>query len=107
MTDPIFSWLQSRLSPTALAQVRASGKAALPYRLHPAHDLAATASRIGGIGYWPEERDYPRNATGQPLALLAQFNRPALAAMAVKARALGKPDAASIVADTCEAVARA
>ena len=50
MTDPIFSWLQSRLSPAALAQVRASGKAALPYRLHPAHDLAATASRIGGIG---------------------------------------------------------
>ncbi|MBF1263140.1 MAG: UDP-N-acetylglucosamine--N-acetylmuramyl-(pentapeptide) pyrophosphoryl-undecaprenol N-acetylglucosamine transferase, partial [Lautropia mirabilis] len=40
-------------------------------------------------------------------SLLAHFNRPALAAMAAKARALGKPDAASIVADTCEAVARA
>lgn len=90
MTDPIFSWLQSRLSPAALAQVRASSKAALPYRLHPAHDLAATASRIGGIGYWPEERDYPRNAAGQPLALLAQFNLGELPPGA--AQALGLPE---------------
>ena len=90
MSDPILAWLQSRLSATTLAHVRASGKAALPYRLHPAHDLAATASRVGGIGYWPEDRDYPRNAAGQPLALLAQFNLGELPPGA--AQALGLPE---------------
>ena len=74
MTDPSLAWLQSRLSPTVFAQVRASGKAALPYRLHPAHDLATTASRVGGIGYWPQDRNYLRNAVERPLVLLAQFN---------------------------------
>ncbi|MDO4636615.1 MAG: undecaprenyldiphospho-muramoylpentapeptide beta-N-acetylglucosaminyltransferase [Lautropia sp.] len=39
-------------------------------------------------------------------SLLAQFSRSALAAMAVKARSLGKSDAAAIVADTCEGVAK-
>mgnify|MGYP002653031459 CR=1 FL=1 len=39
-------------------------------------------------------------------SLLAHFTRPALATMAAKARTLGKPDAATVVADTCEAVAR-
>ena len=37
-------------------------------------NLPLTSSRIGSIGYWPEDRDYPKNAKGQPLALLAQFN---------------------------------
>jgi UDP-N-acetylglucosamine--N-acetylmuramyl-(pentapeptide) pyrophosphoryl-undecaprenol N-acetylglucosamine transferase len=39
-------------------------------------------------------------------ALLSQLNRPALATMAAKARALGKPEAAKTVADVCEAVAK-
>ena len=39
-------------------------------------------------------------------ALLADLNRTALATMAAKARALGKPDATGRVADVCEAVAR-
>ena len=38
-------------------------------------------------------------------ALLTQLDRRALAAMAAKARALGKPDAAQAVADVCESVA--
>lgn len=39
-------------------------------------------------------------------SLISHFTRPALASMAVKARALGKPDAAQVVADACEAVAK-
>lgn len=38
-------------------------------------------------------------------SLISHFSRSALMAMAVKARALAKPDAAHIVADACEAVA--
>ena len=38
-------------------------------------------------------------------SLLSQLNRGALATMAAKARALGKPDAARAVADACESVA--
>jgi UDP-N-acetylglucosamine--N-acetylmuramyl-(pentapeptide) pyrophosphoryl-undecaprenol N-acetylglucosamine transferase len=38
-------------------------------------------------------------------SLLSELNRSALAAMAAKARALGKPDAAKSVADVCETVA--
>ena len=71
---PILAFLEKHLSAAALAQVRASGKPALPYRLQPAHALPPEASRVGGIGYWPQDRDYPRNADERPLALLAQFN---------------------------------
>jgi len=39
-------------------------------------------------------------------ALLSELSRSALVSMAAKARALGKPDAASTVADVCEAVAK-
>jgi UDP-N-acetylglucosamine--N-acetylmuramyl-(pentapeptide) pyrophosphoryl-undecaprenol N-acetylglucosamine transferase len=39
-------------------------------------------------------------------SLLSEFDRAALASMAVKARALGKPDAAGTVADVCESVAK-
>lgn len=42
--------------------------------LSPVKNLSLTTSKIGGIGYWPEDHDYPKNADGQPLALLAQFN---------------------------------
>lgn len=42
--------------------------------LSPAKNLPLTVSKIGGIGYWPEDQTYPKNAEGQPLALLAQFN---------------------------------
>jgi UDP-N-acetylglucosamine--N-acetylmuramyl-(pentapeptide) pyrophosphoryl-undecaprenol N-acetylglucosamine transferase len=38
-------------------------------------------------------------------ALLSDLKREALAAMAIKARALGKPDAAEVVADACVALA--
>jgi UDP-N-acetylglucosamine--N-acetylmuramyl-(pentapeptide) pyrophosphoryl-undecaprenol N-acetylglucosamine transferase len=39
-------------------------------------------------------------------SLLSELNRSALAKMAAKARALGKPDAARAVADVCEAVSK-
>ena len=39
-------------------------------------------------------------------SLLSQLNRAALATMAAKARALGRPDAAKAVADVCESVAK-
>ena len=85
---PILAFLEKHLSAAALAQVRASGKPALPYRLQPARNLAPTASRVGGIGYWPQDRDYPRNADERPLALLAQFNLGELPAGAAQALAL-------------------
>lgn len=85
---PILAFLEKHLSAAALAQVRASGKPALPYRLQPARNLAPTASRVGGIGYWPQDRDYPRNADERPLALLAQFNLGELPAGAAQELAL-------------------
>ena len=39
-------------------------------------------------------------------SLLSELTRAGLAAMASKARALGKPEAASTVADVCESVAK-
>lgn len=85
---PILAFLEKHLSAAALEQVRASGKPALPYRLQPAHALPPEASRVGGIGYWPQDRDYPRNADERPLALLAQFNLGELPAGAAQALAL-------------------
>jgi UDP-N-acetylglucosamine--N-acetylmuramyl-(pentapeptide) pyrophosphoryl-undecaprenol N-acetylglucosamine transferase len=47
-----------------------------------------------------------RELTPEKLAsLIRSLERPALLAMAKKAKALGKPDAARIVADRCEALA--
>lgn len=66
--------LEPYLPAAALAQIEASAHTVLSYRLHAADDLPLTASRVGGIGYWPTHLDYPRNAHGQALALLAQFN---------------------------------
>lgn len=31
-------------------------------------------SKIGGMPYWPKEKEYPRNEEGKPLVLLAQIN---------------------------------
>ena len=71
----ILAFLEKHLTTAALEQVRASGKPALPYRLHPpARNLPLEASRVGGIGYWPQDRNYLRNAVERPLVLLAQFN---------------------------------
>ncbi len=67
--------LQQHLNPAEAAKVLASARDVITYRLTPAAaDLPATASRVGGIGYWPQQQPYPRNAEGQPLALLAQIN---------------------------------
>lgn len=66
--------LEPYLPAAVMAQIEASAHSVLSYRLHAADDLPLTASRVGGIGYWPAHLDYPRNAHGQALALLAQFN---------------------------------
>ena len=86
----ILTFLKKHLSAATLEQVRGSGQTTLPYRLRPAQDLPPEASRVGGIGYWPQDRDYPHNTAGQALALLAQFNLGELPPGA--AQALGLPE---------------
>ena len=71
----MLSQLQKYLSAEQIERIAASAKTVLALTLSPAPDsLPPTASRVGGIGYWPQQREYPRNHRGQPLALLAQFN---------------------------------
>ena len=67
--------LKAHLSAEQIERIAASAQNVLALTLSPAPDnLPPTASRVGGIGYWPQQRDYPRNRRGRPLALLAQFN---------------------------------
>ena len=42
--------------------------------LLPAEHLTLWQSKLGGQPYWPKEMEYPRNAKGRPLHLLAQIN---------------------------------
>ena len=67
--------LKAHLSAEQIERIAASAQNVLALTLSPAPDnLPPTVSRVGGIGYWPQQRDYPRNTRGRPLALLAQFN---------------------------------
>ncbi len=67
--------LQAHLNDEQIERIAATVKPVLVFTLSPAPDhWPLTASRVGGIGYWPQQHDYPRNRHGQPLALLAQFN---------------------------------
>ena len=67
--------LKAHLSAEQIERIAASAQNVLALTLSPAPDsLPPTTSRVGGIGYWPQQRDYPRNRRGRPLALLAQFN---------------------------------
>ena len=67
--------LKAHLSAEQIERIAASAQNVLALTLSPAPDsLPPTSSRVGGIGYWPQQRDYPRNRRGRPLALLAQFN---------------------------------
>lgn len=67
--------LKAHLSAEQIERIAASAQNVLALTLSAAPDnLPPTASRVGGIGYWPQQRDYPRNRRGRPLALLAQFN---------------------------------
>lgn len=98
----------ARAGATTVSELAAAGVASIliPYP-HAVDDHqtgnARFLSETGAAILIPQTELTPSGLS----SLLAHFNRPALAAMAAKARALGKPDAASIVADTCEAVARA
>ena len=42
--------------------------------LLPAEHLTVWQSKLGGQPYWPKDMEYPRNAKGRPLHLLAQIN---------------------------------
>ena len=88
MSD-ILALLQPHLPADVLAQACATARPSIPYRLSVAADLPLTASRVGGIGYWPQAQPYPVNPEGLPLALLAQVNLEELPAGA--AQALGLP----------------
>ena len=75
MHPDLLAQLERRLPAAAVAHILASAIPALPYRLAPAAaGLPLTASRVGGIGYWPQHLPLPANAHGRPLALLAQIN---------------------------------
>ena len=91
MHPALLTLLERRLPAAAVAQILDSAIPFLPYRLAPAvADLPLTASRVGGIGYWPQHLPLPVNAHGQPLALLAQINLGELPAGA--AAAIGLPE---------------
>ena len=88
MPPDLLTLLERRLPAAAVAQILDSAIPSLPYRLAPAvADLPLTASRVGGIGYWPQHLPPPVNAHDQPLVLLAQINLgelPAGAAAAIR-----------------------
>lgn len=67
--------LQGAIPDADYARLLAAGMDALLLQASPsAQLLPLTASKFGGIGYWPAALDYPRNQQGRPLQLLAQFN---------------------------------
>lgn len=70
----MFKGLEKYLSPAAIAEIARTATSVIEIKASAAQPLALTASRLGGIGYWPENRPYPHGSSGQPLALLAQFN---------------------------------
>ena len=87
MTD-IIALLQPHLPADVLTQIRATARPSVSYHLRVADDLPLTASRVGGIGYWPQDQSCPVNAAGRPLALLAQINLDELPNGAAQALAL-------------------
>ena len=97
----------ARAGATTVSELAAAGVASIlvPYP-HAVDDHqtgnARFLSETGAAILVPQNELTPSGLS----SLLAHFTRPALASMAAKARTLGKPDAATIVADTCEAVAR-
>jgi len=42
--------------------------------LTAAESLPVTASKLGGVPYWPADMEYPRGTDGNPLFFLAQYN---------------------------------
>ncbi|WP_372403557.1 YwqG family protein [Acinetobacter piscicola] len=56
------------------AQILATKKSAIALNLTPADDLTLWQSKVGGEPYFPLSRDYPYNAEGRALVLLAQIN---------------------------------
>ncbi|MBB4827043.1 uncharacterized protein YwqG [Sporosarcina luteola] len=49
-------------------------KETIEFSLKAEGELPLTATKAGGIGYFPKLIPYPTNANGQPLSLLAQIN---------------------------------
>ncbi|QWP76149.1 DUF1963 domain-containing protein [Lysobacter sp. K5869] len=61
------------LAPAALALER-SQRPVLRIALAPMAQDEARASKVGGRAYWAAGRDYPRDAQGRPMNLLAQID---------------------------------
>lgn len=75
MSKKLLDVLRKHLPANAFEKVQASARQVIELQLRPAPpEWPATASRVGGIGYWPQHLEYPVNSQGKPLALLAQFN---------------------------------
>ncbi|MDO4904233.1 MAG: undecaprenyldiphospho-muramoylpentapeptide beta-N-acetylglucosaminyltransferase [Lautropia sp.] len=97
----------ARAGATTVSELAAAGVASIlvpyPYAVDD-HQTgnARFLSETGAAILIPQ----PELAPSSLASLLSQFTRPALASMAAKARALGKPDAAQVVADACEAVVK-
>lgn len=97
----------ARAGATTVSELAVAGVASIliPYP-HAVDDHqtgnARFLSETGAAILVPQEELTPSSLA----SLISHFRRPALAQMAVKARAMGKPDAATIVADACETVAR-
>lgn len=56
------------------AQILATKKSAIELDLAPAKTLSLWQSKVGGEPYLPLNKEYPHNAEGRALALLAQIN---------------------------------
>lgn len=54
--------------------LEATARAKWDLRLEPMEQDDRAVSKVGGTAYWPEGRDYPRDSSGNPLALLAQVD---------------------------------
>lgn len=87
--NPTIQLLRDKLPENIAEKIIATAQPTIHYTLEKAQDLPQTASRVGGVGYWASDCDYPRNAQGKPLALLAQINLEELPQGAAKA--LGLP----------------
>jgi UDP-N-acetylglucosamine--N-acetylmuramyl-(pentapeptide) pyrophosphoryl-undecaprenol N-acetylglucosamine transferase len=97
----------SRAGAMTVAELAAAGVASVlvpyPYAVddHQTHNARFLSAR-GAALCLPQAELTPERLAG----LLATLDRSALLAMAERAHALAKPDAARCVADVCEAVAR-
>lgn len=73
--------VEPMLAPHA-AELERTRRPVLAIALEPMAQDDVTASKVGGQAYWPAGSDYPRDADGEPLYLLAQVDFAALPKLA-------------------------